>query len=516
MVRITFNNHRSNRDSKNQKSMSLNIDNCKITNYDPDKKTPQGSGDLTLSIVDGKKNYKRGNSLFNNSDVELNETKYSIFERLAIQDGKSNDLTEEDISLAKRNFRKGCTLWQLGVINIDYNPNDGKAVINIKGDEVLYIDFETKKERQARINNKKTPAATQNTTQPQIDETKIKNKLCQLARKKKPEELTIGDFQRIRDNSLAELTKLGVTRIAIDDKAGIVNLYGQDPKKPLFGFNFKVNSSKPTQSNSTTTNTTTATDGQFAFHKQHLDAIARIMGISTSKLMKEIKKIANDTGVSERLVMNIISTEGFIRKAKDIGDGEITVGFGHTKHANHNTKFNKGYSITNKTAFVWLKQDIIDKRDEAKKYFSDGINWNEIPLSIRDAIIDIAFNRGAEAMSKEEVYRSLRANLKEGSSNDPASAVRTRQEFKSKPEDRTSIQVGLMKRNCYRFLMAIQDLTPKEQLIAIKRFKMANNHGEDYYASTLKLLKKYGYNTDANTLQKDWEQVERDAKNAVK
>lgn len=213
-----------------------------------------------------------------------------------------------------------------------------------------------------------------------------------------------------------------------------------------------------------------------------------------------IKNVATTTGYSEDFIKYLISNEGFITTAKDIGDGRITVGFGHTDKANSNTNIAKGQKITVKQAFDFLKQDIIDKENEAKKHFDE---FDNLPTSFKEAIIDIAFNRGHKAMSNEAVYRSLRANLKQGENNYPAAAVRTRQEFQTEGR----FTAGLRKRNCYRFLLAIRDLSPEMQLAAMRRFENAGQ----YYTITLKSLEERGRKLDADTLRQDWEKIKKNA-----
>ena len=466
MVRITFNNHRNNRDSKNQKSMFLNIDNCKITNYNPDKKTPQEAGDLTLSIVDGKKNYKRGNSLFNNSDVELNETKYSIFERLAIQDGKSNDLTEEDISLAKRNFRKGCTLWQLGVINIDYNPNDGKAVINIKGDEVLYIDFETKKEHEERVSkNKKTEqVSSKQTSQSQVipDKTAIENELCKLAGKKKIDELNLADLQKIRANSIGNLTKLGVEKIAIDSDSGIANVYVKNSKDPFIHFEFKH-----------VAKTKTATTAGI----KKLTPMEELYNSIPKEYDTYIKKAAKEAGVTENFIRHLIFSEGDnkTKKAKltpyYCKNGVLTVGFGHTNLTDNSkgkngNKVVKGKSITLQEAFDYLVADIKEHRRYAKHYIGEE-KFDKLDAAVQEGLIDRSFQAGQGGFRGATIKANIQKNV--------ITAVVARNLWVSSD----------IRRSAMRFLMVISGMKKEEQCSAKQRFE---NLG--YYTKVINFFKE--------------------------
>ena len=72
--------------------------------------------------------------------------------------------------------------------------------------------------------------------------------------------------------------------------------------------------------------------------------------------------------------------------------------------------------------------------------------------------------------------------------------------------------IGLMKRSCYRFLLAIQDLSAQQQLKAMEEFDSGK---EPYYTTTYKQLKRIGQITEANTLKKDWDSAMNTAKTAL-
>ena len=329
------------------------------------------------------------------------------------------------------------------------------------------------------------------------------------------------------DKKWKTLLKLGVTEIRYDKKAGVATIVIGDNELLRIDFETKheikntsaqkSNAVDKTEKNSTVNKqpkadmTKIAEKSKFKAYNEAVSNVARNMGISEEEVLKYVAKIADETGATTTLVMHLLSTEQFIRKAKNIGDGVITVGFGHTTNAEHYNKFKTDYEISNEEAFAWFEQDIKDKTQKAKKYFND-CNWDEIPASIKEAIIDIAFNRGDKAMREEDIYKSLRENLKLGREYDPASAVRTRQEYKTPPDKRSRLQIGVMKRNCYRFLMAIDSLSAEYKLAAMRRFESGS---EPYYTTTIKQLKRIGYNHEANTLKNDWETIKKEAENAV-
>ncbi|GEM_PF-1650188 len=126
---------------------------CVITNYDTRTYEPSKAGDLTVT-VDGKNStVQKGATIFqeDNKTVNMNNKKYSIFTALAGIDGNASDLTEKDIEKAKTHCNKQDKTWQallsLGVTEIRYDKKAGVATIVIGEDELLRIDFETKKER---------------------------------------------------------------------------------------------------------------------------------------------------------------------------------------------------------------------------------------------------------------------------------------------------------------------------------------------------------------------------------
>ena len=145
-------------------------------------------------------------------------------------------------------------------------------------------------------------------------------------------------------------------------------------------------------------------------------------------------------------------------------------------------------AITLEKAFEWFEQDVIDHEKYAKRYFTptkgeykDKFRYDEFPISFKEALIDIAFNRGTGVMASETIYDSLRANFRDGADNMPAAAVRTRQETFKDPD----LEGGLRKRNVYRFLLAIRSLSGEYKLIAMRRFD------RDEYDKNGKLVKSY-------------------------
>ena len=132
-----------------------------------------------------------------------------------------------------------------------------------------------------------------------------------------------------------------------------------------------------------------------------------------------------------------------------------------------------------------------------------GDNFNELPLSIKEAIIDVAFNRDAQKIENAEEYISLRANIKGGYENLPATAVRLCQDFSKyslAQKKKNKFTTGLMYRNSYRFLLAIRDLNNEYRAIAKRRFE----NFDSYYTTTIKLKTSKGHNEDVRMLKQAW------------
>ena len=134
-----------------------------------------------------------------------------------------------------------------------------------------------------------------------------------------------------------------------------------------------------------------------------------------------------------------------------------------------------------------------------------GDYFNNLPLSIKEAIIDVAFNRDAQKIEKAEEYLSLRANIKGGEENLPATAVRlcqnfSRYTFEQKKKHRFT--TGLMYRNTYRFMLAIRDLNDEYRAIAKRRFE----NFDSYYSTTIKLKQFKDDHEDVRMLKKTWNQ----------
>ena len=484
-MKIKFTDKYNNRNSN---TTPKNIDiqtNCVITNYNPNERKHSQSGDLTAALSGNNFSVKTGTNTSSNKTVDFNKTKFSIFTAICAADGDGSNLTELDLKQAKANFgTKNNALKTLGVVEFRYDEHAGIASLKMNNDEYLRIDLETKAEQAEQSSKKPEVQANKKPEQPKKDEKPSKPLVIKTPKYlKRPEPYPLPDAMKFLEVPVFTPKANNKTTTKCKDTRYSV------PTTPIdkaTGEGYKTRANNPAQFNNL-----------------------------PESYAPYIKRIARNTGLSEYFIRHLLSTETFIGTAKNIGDGVITVGFGHTNTAEHNTNFKRGDTVSLETAFKWFEQDIIDQAAYARKYFTPTsgefngrFKFDDFPQSFKEALIDIAFNRGNKAMASETIYNSLRANFRDGADNMPAAAVRTRQETFRKP----SHEAGLRKRNVYRFLLAIRSLSGEYRLAAMRRFDRdeydnKGNFVKSYYTKTLEMLSI----NDRKQVEKDWEAARKAA-----
>lgn len=246
-------------------------------------------------------------------------------------------------------------------------------------------------------------------------------------------------------------------------------------------------------------------------YTQQINKVARQMGISTEEVNAYIRQLAKNTKHSEYFIAHIVATEEYLGTGKNLGDGTITAGFGRTRY--RDKSITEGMNVTPVQAFDWLQKDILFYEEKVKEITlgsgkeTIGEHWNEIPLSLREGLIDVAFNRNVEKLEDADEYKSFRANFLLGEEYLPACAVRLRQDFSKytyKQKLGHKYTTGLMKRNCYRFILSIQSFDAEQKAAAKRRFDGGNNK---YYTETINLLKAKGYPEEAKKLQEAWDNI---------
>lgn len=199
-------------------------------------------------------------------------------------------------------------------------------------------------------------------------------------------------------------------------------------------------------------------------------------------------KIAQQAGVSENFINDILfglegkSKEPVLTAYKDgvgANGGALTIGFGHTGEDVY-----EGQTISEEEAYQLLAQDILKHKEIAINYIGEEAFYNA-PQSIQDGIIDLAFNKGSKAFNSNSPSAKLKEDLEK---EDYASAV---EHMIYATENK-----GLKKRNVYRCIMSMKDLSNTDRAKAMKNL-------EDYFNSTLALYK--GTGLDEKLLTDAWE-----------
>jgi len=107
---------------------------------------------------------------------------------------------------------------------------------------------------------------------------------------------------------------------------------------------------------------------------------------------------------------HIKSEEKCKLKAYKIGDGMITVGYGHAKPI-EKSKIKVGQKITQQQADNFLKEDLKEAANGVRRMFKD---WEKndviVPItqSMFDALVSIAFNAGVGGLRNSELVNHLK------------------------------------------------------------------------------------------------------------
>ena len=137
--------------------------------------------------------------------------------------------------------------------------------------------------------------------------------------------------------------------------------------------------------------------------------------------------------------------EAFTAKYKDKdGEGTMTGGFGSTTNPDVKT-IEQGYEQ--------LAKDLQSHGKDAKDAIGED-NWNKLPVSIREALVDLCFNKGKDAITK---ISGVIANAI--LSNDWSSIINNLIVIKDKEGNDDA---GLYRRSLSRAILATRDLKGKE------------------------------------------------------
>lgn len=108
--------------------------------------------------------------------------------------------------------------------------------------------------------------------------------------------------------------------------------------------------------------------------------------------------------------------EGYRSKAYKIGDGMITIGWGHAEPISK-SKYKMGQSISTTEANMLLTDDLTKAADGVRRMFKD---WNEsgdyVPINqdMFDALVSLAYNSGVFGIRNSKICSKLRKKDYEG------------------------------------------------------------------------------------------------------
>jgi GH24 family phage-related lysozyme (muramidase) len=135
----------------------------------------------------------------------------------------------------------------------------------------------------------------------------------------------------------------------------------------------------------------------------------------TNKIMKKKDDLSifNDgtkLRLSKKGFQHIIDEEKPKLIAYALGDGKITIGYGHAEPISK-TKLKVGQKITKEQAKQYLKEDLKTAADGVRRMFSDwkqqGKNF-KVTQDMFDALVSMAFNMGVSGLRQSEMVKYLK------------------------------------------------------------------------------------------------------------
>ena len=115
--------------------------------------------------------------------------------------------------------------------------------------------------------------------------------------------------------------------------------------------------------------------------------------------------------VSKQGREHIKSHEGIELVAYKLGDGKITVGYGHAEPI-HKSKFKNGQRISQEQADLLFKKDLTKAADGVRRIFNEwkskGID-RKLTQDQFDALVSMAFNMGISALRQTDLIQQIKA-----------------------------------------------------------------------------------------------------------
>lgn len=146
----------------------------------------------------------------------------------------------------------------------------------------------------------------------------------------------------------------------------------------------------------------------FINSRQDLDKVEKVALIDTISKYKDPLTLQ----LSEIGLEHIKNHEKLRLKAYKIGDGKITIGYGHAKPI-RKSKYRVGQRITVEIANKLLREDVAVAVAGVKRMFKQ---WNENGVYVKvtqnqfDAMVSMAFNMGVSAFRQSAFVRKLKQN----------------------------------------------------------------------------------------------------------
>jgi len=212
--------------------------------------------------------------------------------------------------------------------------------------------------------------------------------------------------------------------------------------------------------------------------------------------IRNFNDLCKITGLSEGYIKDLLTVIEVSPKhpgkpdltTYDDGYGTPTIGYGHTgKVDGKELSLRKRVTITETKALQLLAEDLIKHEAMVIAYMGKE-NYEKLPISVRSAVLDIAYNKGIWDGFLNPNHNSCTSkiikNIQEG---DIASVL-------SNTRRMNTPNRGLRRRNIYRFVSGLSDLTPSKRDEAMKQMN-------GYYKTVLNSLNGAEY----RYLKQAWE-----------
>lgn len=211
--------------------------------------------------------------------------------------------------------------------------------------------------------------------------------------------------------------------------------------------------------------------------------------------VKNLSDLCKITGLSEGYIKDLLTIIEVNPKhpgkpdltTYNDGYGMPTIGYGHTGMVDgKELSLKKKITITESKALQLLADDLIKHEAMVIAYLGKE-NYEKAPASVRSAIVDIAYNKGIWDGFLNPNHNSSTSKIKSDLQNrDYASALCHTKRMNTPNR-------GLKRRNIYRFISGLADLSPSKRDDAIKEMNA-------YYKTVLKSLN----DTEKKYMQSAW------------